>query len=244
VSDRPPGRKARGAWRHLSATLAIAVPFAANAQVSTNLERAPTLTIERYSENCSQLADTTNRKGDWTEAFKYIPLKDDGTIYLTTGLEARSRFEGYDNVNWGSSPNDHYVWNRLMPFADLHVGNVRFFAMPIVSSISGTHRAKRAADTTGVDMLQAFVDVDVALPGDTSLIVSAGRKLVSLGSGRFIDRRYGTGVPLPFDGFEAVVVGKTRQVTLFSLQPVDTGEGNFNDRRSRDKAVWGAYATQ
>lgn len=230
-------------WR-LLAVSAAATPFAANAQVSTNLERAPTLTIERYSEDWSELADPANRKGNWTEPLKYIPLDDDGTVYLTTGLEARSRYEGYENVNWGAAPDDDYVWHRLMPYADLHVGKVRLFAMPIVSAISGTDRPKRPVDTTGVDMLQAFVDVDVAVAGETSLRLSAGRKLVSLGSGRFIDRRYGTGVPLPFDGFEAILTGRTRQVTGFYLQPVDTRPGAFNDRRSRDKAVWGIYATQ
>jgi hypothetical protein len=229
-------------WRLLVAAASL-MPFAASAQVSTNMERAPTLTIERYSEDWSWLADPADRKGDWAEPLKYIPLNDDGATYLTTGLEARSRYEGYENVNWGSSPNDGYVWNRLMPYADLHVGNVRFFAMPILSAISGTDRPKRPADTTGVDMLQAFVDVDLAAPGGDSLRLSAGRKLVSLGSGRFIDRRYGTGVPLPFDGFEAILTGKTRRVTGFYLQPVDTRLGEFNDRRSHDKAVWGVYAT-
>lgn len=218
-------------------------PLAAFAQVSTNLERAPTLTIERYSEDWSQLADPARRTGTWTEPFKYIPLGADDGIYLTTGLEARSRYEGYDNVNWGSS-NDAYAWHRLMPYADLHVGKVRLFVQPILSSISGADRPKRPIDTTGVDMLQAFVDVEIALAGGTSLRVSAGRKLVSLGSGRFIDRRYGTGVPLPFDGFDAVLTGRTRRLTGFYLQPVDTREADFNDRRSRDKAVWGLYATQ
>jgi hypothetical protein len=231
-----------GWWVISVATLAM--PFAASAQVSTNLERAPTLSIERYSEDWSGLADPANRKGIWTEPFKYAPLSDEGTIYLTTGIEARSRYEDYKNVNWGSAPDDDYFWHRLMPYGDLHVGKVRFFAMPILSAISGTDRPKRPADTTGVDMLQAFVDVDVELPGDVSLELSAGRKLVSLGSGRFIDRRYGTGVPLPFDGFETIFTGKTRRVTGFYLQPVDTRQRDFNDRRSRDKSVWGIYATQ
>ena len=234
---------AKARWSFL-AIGAFLTPFAATAQVSTNLERAPTLTIERYSEDWSTLADPANRKGDWSEPLKYIPLDGDGTIYLTTGLEARTRYEGYENVNWGASPDDGYVWSRLMPYADLHVGKVRFFAMPILTDISGTDRPKGPADTTGVDMLQAFVDVDLAMPSGDSLRLSAGRKLVSLGSGRFIDRRYGTGVPLPFDGFEAILTGKSRQVTGFYLQPVDTRSGDFNDRRSRNKAIWGVYATQ
>ncbi|MEK7455174.1 MAG: alginate export family protein [Pseudomonadota bacterium] len=231
-------------WRLLFVAAAAAIPFAANAQVSTNVERAPTLTIERYSEDWSWLADPAKRTGDWAEPFKNIPLNDDGSVYLSTGLEARTRYEGYDNVLWGSSPNDGYVWNRLMPYADLHLGKVRVFAMPILSGISGTDRPKGPADATGIDMLQAFVDVDLPVAGDDTLRLSAGRKLVSFGSGRFIDRRYGTGVPLPFDGFEAIYTGKTRQVTGFYLQPVDTRLGDFNDRRSRSKEVWGLYATQ
>lgn len=231
-------------WRLLFVAAAAAIPFAANAQVSTNVERAPTLTIERYSEDWSWLADPAKRTGDWAEPFKYIPLNDDGSVYLSTGLEARTRYEGYDNVLWGSSPNDGYVWNRLMPYADLHLGKVRVFAMPILSGISGTDRPKGPADATGIDMLQAFVDVDLPVAGDDTLRLSAGRKLVSFGSGRFIDRRYGTGVPLPFDGFEAIYTGKTRQLTGFYLQPVDTRLGDFNDRRSRSKEVWGLYATQ
>jgi len=224
--------------------MAAATPFAASAQVSTNLERAPTLTIERYSEDWSALADPANRTGRWTEPFKYIPFSEDRTIYLTTGVEARSRYEGYENVNWGSSPDDSYLWSRLMPYADLHVGKVRVFVQPILSAISGTDRMKGPADATGTDMLQAFVDVEVAVPGDASLRLSAGRKLVSFGSGRFIDRRYGTGVPLPFEGFEAILSGEAHQLTGFYLQPVDTRLGGFNDRRSRNKAVWGIYATQ
>lgn len=220
------------------------LPFAASAQVSTNLERAPTFTIERYSEDWSWLADPENRNGEWTEPFKYTPLTDDGDIYLTTGVEARSRYEAYRNVNWGASPDDDYGWHRLMPYADLHVGNVRAFAQPILSAITGTDRPKGPADATGVDMLQAFVDVEVAVPGDASLRLSAGRKLVSLGSGRFIDRRYGTGVPLPFDGIEAVLTSKTRRVTGFHLKPVDTKLGDFNDRHSNSRTVWGVYATQ
>lgn len=85
------------------------MPVAAEAQVSTDPERAPTLTIERYSEDWSELRDPANRTGHWTERFKFIPLNPEGSIYLTTGLEARSRYEGYQNVNWGSAPDDDYL---------------------------------------------------------------------------------------------------------------------------------------
>src|SRR5205814_1223577 len=99
----------RTSWRLLYVTAIATFPIAAEAQVSTDLEHAPTLTIERYSEDWSELADPANRTGHWTERLKFIPLNSDGSTYLTTGLEARSRYEGYQNVNWGSAPDDGYV---------------------------------------------------------------------------------------------------------------------------------------
>lgn len=70
------------------ATLAAA-SVAAQAQVGTDIERAPTLTIERYNEDWSYLANPAARKGHWTEPFKYISLGEDRSTYLTTGLELR-----------------------------------------------------------------------------------------------------------------------------------------------------------
>ena len=226
------------------AAIVFGIASAATAQVSTDISRAPTLTVERYPEDWSKLSEPEQRTGHWTERFKYIPLNEDGSIFLSTGLEARTRYEGYQNVDWGSSPDDDYVWHRLMPYADLHVGKVRFFAQPILSAISGADRPKRPVDTTGIDMLQAFAEVEIDVAPDTSLRVSAGRKLISLGAGRFIDTRYGPGVPQAFDGAEAVLTGGTRQVTAMYLHPIDTMPGDFDDRRSRNKAVWGVYATQ
>jgi hypothetical protein len=227
----------------LAAMMAATATFA-QAQVGTDVERAPTLTNERYREDWSYLADPSKRTGHWTEPFKYIPLHEDGSVYLTTGMEARSRYEGYANVSWGAAPNDDYIWHRFMPYADLHAGKVRFFTQPIFSAITGTDRPERPADTTGADMLQAFGEIEFDVGDRTTLRTSAGRKLMSLGAGRFIDTRYGPNVPQAFDGLDAIVTGADRQMTVLYARPVDNFPGDFDDRTSRQKTVWGAYATQ
>ena len=227
----------------MSAAL-IAAPAASQAQVSTDIERAPTLTIERYQEDWSYLADPARRTGRWTEPFKHIPLSTDGSIYLTTGLEARARFEGYENSFWGSAPDDGYVWRRLMPYADLHVGALRVFSQPILSSIADADHPLAPVDTTGADMLQGFVEGEVRVADGASLKASAGRKLVSRGAGRFIDTRYGPNVLQAFDGVDATLTGETAQVTALHLQPVDTKPDDFDDSRSHQKKVWGLYATR
>ncbi len=231
----------------LSFVLAAAVAMTATAvkaQVGTDLERAPTLTIERYLEDWTYLADPSKRTGRWTEPFKYIPLDKSGSVYLTTGMEARSRFEGYTNVNWGSAPDDSYIWHRFMPYADLHMGKVRLFTQPIFSAITGASRPTRPVDTTGADMLQAFGEVEFDIGDRTTLRTSAGRKLISLGAGRFIDTRYGPNIPQAFDGVDAIVTSADRQLTVLYARPVDNLPGDFDDHTSRQKAVWGGYATQ
>lgn len=221
------------------------VAVVAQAQVSADPDRAPTLTIERYREDWSRLENPSSATGRWTEKFKYISLRDDSSVYLTTGVEARSRYEGYDNPDWGSRSDEGYVWHRLMPYADLHVGDVRLFAQPILSSISApSDRRKTPVDTTGADFLQAFLEGELDLGAGTSVRASVGRKLLSLGVGRFVSTRYGPGIPQAFDGADIVVTGQTRQVTAIYYKPVDTSPGDFDDRRSRQKTLWGFYATQ
>jgi hypothetical protein len=226
------------------ALAAATLPAIANAQTGTDIGRAPTLTIERYPESWSYLADPTQRTGRWTERFKYIPLSADGSSYLTTGLEVRSRYEGYANVRWGAAPDDGYVWHRFMPYADFHAGRLRLFAQPIVSGISGVRRARRPVDTTGADMLQAFIEVETDVAEETLLRLSAGRKLVSLGAGRFIDTRYGPNIPQAFDGFDMSLTAKAWQVTALYFRPVDNRLDDFDDRTSTQKSLWGVYATR
>lgn len=227
-----------------TALAAALVAPVASAQVAGDPQRAPTLTIERYPEDWSWLADPSKRTGRWTEPFKYIPLDDGGSTYLTTGVELRERYEGFEDDNWGSSPDNHYLWTRLMPYADLHVGRMRFFAQPIVSAISGNSRPTTPVDSTGADLLQGFGEVDVAIGARTSLRVSVGRKLVSLGAGRLVDTRYGPNVPLAFDGVDGTLSTGPLQVRAMYLRPVQNGLGDFDDGASRQKALWGVYATR
>lgn len=230
--------------RRVCAACLVTLPAFAHAQVATHAQRAPTLTIERWPEDWSRLADPAERTGHWTERFKYIPLRGDGAVYLTTGIELRSRYEGYENDNWGSLPDTDYVWHRAMPYADLHVGRVRVFAQPILSSISSADRPNTPVDTTGADLLQGFAEVDLAVGPESVLRISAGRKLVSLGAGRLVDTRYGPNVPLAFDGIDSTLTTGPTQVRALALRPVDTKAGDLDDRTSPQKALWGLYATQ
>lgn len=209
----------------------------------------PTLTTTRYDEDWSNLADPDERSGRWTEPFKYVPLGDDA--YATTGVELRVRNESYRDNLWGGAdePDDGYRWFRFVPHADVHVGRVRAFVQPIAAYAEGVAPAAGPIDQTRLDLLQGFADVRLgdARTGDaegTGVTLRAGRQMIALGTERLVGTRYGPNVPLAFDGFRALASLGGATVSLIAVRPVQPGPGTFDDRRSRAKSLWGAYATR
>jgi hypothetical protein len=200
--------------------------------------QAPTLTITRYDEDWSDLADAEKRDHHWTGPFKYVPLGDDA--WVSTGIELRARTESYQNNLWGSAeaPDDAYLWLRAMPYVDLHVGKVRAFVQPIVATSIGVAPSASPIDETGADLLQGFVEADLG-----PVTLRGGRQMLSLGTERLVGTRYGPNVPLAFDGVRADVAIGNAKVSLLAVRPVQPGTGSFDDRTSSSKALWGVYAT-
>jgi len=197
---------------------------------------APTLSNTRYDEDWSDLADAEKRGHHWTGPFKYIPLGDDA--WLSTGIELRARNESYADNLWGGAdaPDDGYLWLRALPYADLHVGQFRAFVQPIAATSRGVAPAPGPVDETGVDLLQGFAEADLG-----PVTLRAGRQMLSLGTERLVGTRYGPNVPLAFDGVRADVMLGAARATFLAVRPVQSGKGSFDDRTSRQKALWGGY---
>lgn len=148
----------------LLALLAPATAFAQSVE-QTNL---------RYDEGWTALRDAS-REG--RRQAKYVPLDDAGETYLTLGGEVRARFEGFDDNLWGDppAPDDGYLWLRVMPHADLHTGPARVFVQGIAGYARAVGAGKGPADETGIDLLQGFGDIRLALGPDNSLTLRGGR---------------------------------------------------------------------
>jgi hypothetical protein len=230
----------RARWLWLSPLALAGTPAAAQV---TEAWQPPTLTTVRYDERWDQLADPSKQTGDWTEKLKYIPLDDSGRDYLSTGLEWRERVESYHDNLWGSgaAPNDSYLWSRLVPYADLHLGMVRGFVQPILSYATGVSPSASPIDQTRLDMLQAFADIEVPVGDHQSLLVRGGREMMSLGTERLVGTRYGPNTPLAFDGGRAIWKSKSYRITAFYVRPVQAGPHTFDDATSKTKALWGVY---
>lgn len=197
----------------------------------------PTLSVTRYEEDWSDLADADKRTRHWTGPFKYVPLGEEA--WLSTGVELRARSESYRDNLWGgpAAPDDSYVWLRAMPYADLHVGKLRAFVQPTATYAIGMSPAPGPTDRSGIDLLQGFAEADL---GGVTLRV--GRQMLSLGTERLVGTRYGPNVPLAFDGLRGDMKLGPATVSLLAVKPVQPGPHGFDDSTSHTKALWGAYA--
>jgi len=199
----------------------------------------------RYDEDWSVLRNSIPDPDHGWLPFKYLPLTDDGDVYLSTGFEARWRYEGFDDNLWGTAeaPDDGYHWMRLLPHADLHAGPLRGFAQLIAGDAWGVQPEEGPVDQTGTDWLQGFADLQLPVPGSAQLTLRYGRELLALGSERLIGARYGPNIPLAFEGWRGIVQLGETQIQLLDLRPMQIGTGNFDDQRSDTRQLWGAYAS-
>lgn len=221
----------------VAAVLVLLLPTRAGAQ-TTEAWEAPTLTITRYDEDWSDLADAVKRAHHWTGPFKYIPLGD--AAWASTGMELRARNENITADLWGSAPvpDDSYLWLRALPYADLHLGRFRAFVQPVAAYAVGMPAPVSPVSQTRTDLLQGFAEANVG-----PVTLRAGRQMLSLGSERLVGTRYGPNVPLAFDGVRGIFRVGTANINVFALNPVAPGPASFDDRTSAAKALWGSYAT-
>lgn len=83
--------------------------------------------LSRWAEDWRAYRDPTKRD-DVLDRLKYLPLDDDGDIYLTLSGEARLRMNLTSNPQLVESPEQRQDILRLVGGADLHIGeHLRFY---------------------------------------------------------------------------------------------------------------------
>ena len=218
------------------------VPMEAAPGTPPSRDHPPMFDPRRYTEDYRFLADPTQRSGSWWERSKYIPLDPVPETVLTLGGEIRARTEAYANNLFSRAPraSDRYVWERALPYADLHIGShVRVFGQLGLAYSQGQNGGPSPLDETRADWLQGFVELTAPLAGG-DLSGRFGRQVVSYGDGSLIDSRYGPNVLQSFDG---AFVGYRRSVwrgDVFWARPVRNGPQAFDDRADGRQQIWGA----
>lgn len=209
----------------------------------------PPIAPVRYTENYAYLhggdPDALEALSPWG-FLKYIPLNGAGDIYLTLGAELRLRYERYRDNDWGQGPQDDdgYLWARALPLVDLHLGeNVRFFGQPISAFAFGFDLPLSPVDENRLGVLQAFIDgrLKLRLGEEAALTLRLGRQLLTYGSGRLVDIRYGPNVLQTFDAAKAFIETDQWRVDALFARPVDSRPGVFDDRTDDSRSLWLLY---
>ncbi|WGF90278.1 alginate export family protein [Marinivivus vitaminiproducens] len=198
----------------------------------------------RWDEDWSVLRDAPP-DGPWWQPLKYVPLSADSSAWASFGMEARLRYEGFRNNLWGDgpAPDDGYLWRRVMPHADIHLGPFRAFGQLTAADALGVGAGEGPADATKLDRLQSFVDLRLPLGADSTLTFRGGRELLPLGSERLIGTRYGPNVPQAFEGGRAILDLDKVHAQFIAARPIDVRPDTFDDRRSRTERLYGVYIT-
>ena len=201
----------------------------------------PPFRPDRTAEDYSWLREPA-RRGDWSDVYKFIPLDDAGTSYLSFGGEFRERIERFDAPRFGlaGGESDTYLLQRVLAFADLRLGTaVRVFAQ------LGAHEAfgktsLNPPDEDHLDVQQLFVELRPA----SGLSARFGRQeMIFNPLQRFVTFRDGTNVRQNFDGGRITYARGPLRLEAFLTRPVVLERGAFDNSRNRDQQFGGLYAS-
>ena len=242
-----------GALIHIRlSVLVVGAAFCPNAPVGANAQRVPPpIHPVRYTEDYGYLRSREPAETDalwpWSRV-KYIRLNEVGDVYFTLGSEFRLRYERYEHNNWGEGPQDDdgYLWMRALPLADLHIGDyVRFFGQLISAHVYDLDVPVSPVDEDRADVLQAFGDVRLPVGQDdrSAVTLRVGRQLLTYGSGRLIDIRYGPNVLQAFDAAKAIIETSQWRLHAFYARPTDHRPGEFDDAPDERESLWSVYGT-
>jgi len=208
----------------------------------------PTRQLEEYG----YLQDPGSRKGFWWEPYKYVPLSSKrDSPFLTMGGEARLRYEWIQNDNFGAGPQDNggYLLSRILPYVSLTLPasedglKLKAFGQVESGFNEGDARGPAPVDEEDFGLLQGFLCLTVTFL-DGELDLQGGRQVVSFGTGRLIDSRYGTNILLSFDGTMAHWANQVWDLQGFYLRPVLVDPDPLDDVSGTDQQFWGFYGTR
>jgi hypothetical protein len=161
----------------------------------------PTYKLLRYNEDYSYLKDP-NRRTDFWDPIKYIPIGDRDDWYVSFGAQLRPWLQFYNNFDFGTTlgPNP-FLTQRYLLHGDFHFGpNIRFFGQ----LVSGLENGRIGGplpdiDENVFDAHQAFLDLVQHIGEYDTLTWRLGRQEMLYGSGRLIDVREGVNLRRSFD---------------------------------------------
>lgn len=188
----------------------------------------------RWAEDWSAYADPARRK-DALDRLKYIPLSQDGSVWLSLSGEMRARTALTTSPGLLDRADQRLDTLRLVGGADLHLGrHVRAYG-EVAHGGSGGRNDPTTVGALRNDLVvqQAFADVSGQVD-DFELGARLGRQFFIDGSPYLISTRNGATILTPFNGVRAWVRGSRWRADVFDLKATRLGTGGADDDRTDD----------
>ena len=198
----------------------------------------------RYDEDYSFLRDKPEERQKYPFSYKFIPLNNSESAFLTLGGEARWQFEHWTNPDWGLQDirRDNYLFQRYLVHADFRLHeNFRVFTQFKSGLVLGKEAQLRTPDRDRLRLHQLFADYNINFSDNLKIIIRGGRQEMQYGDDRYVTVREGPNVRLSFDALKIMAVSGDSQYDLFISRPVTTDPGIFDSRGDPEEKFWGFY---
>ncbi len=185
--------------------------------------------LSRWAEDWRVMQNPAKRD-DPLDRLKFIPLDDDGDVYLTVSGELRLRMNLTTNPNLRDAQAQRQDINRETLGADLHIGpHLRFYGEISHGGIGGRNLGVPAA-TLRNDMvlLQYFAEAN-AMVGEAEVGARYGRQEFTDGPNILVSQRDNNTIRYTLNGFRGWVRGAKARLTVFDLKPTAYGDLGTDD---------------
>lgn len=189
----------------------------------------------RWAEDWSGVQDRKD-EGDPLDRLKYLPLDDDGDVYVTLPGELRLRTNYTSNPGLMKGEHQRQDIIRVVGAADVHLGShVRLYGEFAHASSSG-HNIGTPTTSQDNDLVvqQAFAEVS-GIIGGLDMGLRYGRQEFFDGSRMLVSQRDNNAIPYTLNGIRGWVRGRGVRLDAFDLEPTAYGRGGAGDDRP-DKA--------
>jgi hypothetical protein len=198
----------------------------------------------RWSEEWLILRDTTPTYEDPSLPFKYIPLNESGTNYLSLGGEFRFAYERYDPADRGLSDigEQDVPLIRLAAHADWHPNQRwRVFGQLGYAAAGDREGGNNVGDESKLNIWQLFVDHRIPISDGERLDFRLGRQFIEKADW-FIGSGEARNVRQYYDGLRVAWLDKQfGKFDAFAAEFVDAATGSF-DMSGNGEYFWGATA--
>ncbi|MFG0328821.1 MAG: alginate export family protein [Phycisphaerales bacterium] len=211
----------------------------------------PNYSVRRFDEDYRGLADLASIPArDRADELKFLPLNDERSIWFSLGGQARWRYKGFNDFNFGAPARDDdsfYFLHRYFLWGDLHLGDqVRVF-VELKSALSHDRDlpgGQRTLDEDEFDLQNAFAEFRA--PNDLSeeldWLVRFGRQELLYGKQRLVSPLDWSNTRRTWDGVVGRVADDGWSLDAFYTRFVPVQKYDFNERDD-DYDFWGVYTT-